>query len=157
GGVEVDPVLLPGDVAMDVVVGRHAAGEEVLLERPAVAAVELGGDIRIPVLADQLAEQRAIELGRVHVLHALGPAPLPMLDQVTEQLAAPADAALEEREAQIGEAPSHAPEEERLGDVVAGRGEVTDVVEGEVGRAVALAVGAAAGMEGRRDAELAAL
>src|SRR4029077_5981201 len=76
---------------------------------------------------------------------------------VTEQLAAPADAALEEREAQIGEAPGHAAEEERLGDVVAGRGEVTDVVEGEVRRAVALAVGAAASMEGRPDAELAAL
>jgi hypothetical protein len=41
-----------------------------------------------------------------------------------------ADAALEEREAQIGEAPGHAAEEQRLGDVVAGRGEVTDVVEG---------------------------
>jgi len=80
-----------------------------------------------------------------------------MLDQVTEQLAAPADAALEERKAQVGEAPGHAAEEQRLGDVVAGRGEVTDVVEGEVGRAVALAIGAAAGMEGRRDAELAAL
>src|SRR2546430_11288713 len=79
-----------------------------------------------------------------------------MLDQVTEQLAAPADAALEEREAQVGEAPGHAAEEQRLGDVVAGRGEVTDVIEGEVGRAVALAIGAAAGMEGRRDAELAA-
>src|SRR4029077_12176266 len=76
---------------------------------------------------------------------------------VTEQLAAPAHAALEEREAQIGEAPGHAAEEQRLGDVVAGRGEVTDVVEGEVGRAVALAIGAAAGMEGRGDAELAAL
>src|SRR5262249_27238515 len=87
----------------------------------------------------------------------LGAAPLPVLDQVTEQLAAPADAALEEREAQIGEAPGHAAEEQRLGDVVAGRGEVTDVVEGEVRRAVALAIGAAAGMEGRRDAELAAL
>ena len=80
-----------------------------------------------------------------------------MLDQVAEQLAAPADAAFEEGEAQIGEAPGHAAEEQRLGDVVAGRGEVTDMVEGEVGRAVALAIGAAAGMEGRRDAELAAL
>src|SRR6185503_543485 len=73
------------------------------------------------------------------------------------QLAAPADTALEEREAQIGEAPGHATEEQRLGDIVAGIGEVTDVVEGEVGRAVALAIGAAAGMEGRRDTELAAL
>src|SRR5262249_59853482 len=100
---------------------------------------------------------RGIELGRVQVRHALGALPLPVLDQVTEQLAAPADAALEEREAQVGEAPGHAAEEQRLGDVVARRGEVTDVIEGEVGRTVALAVGAAAGMECRRDAELAAL
>src|SRR5262249_10908815 len=99
----------------------------------------------------------AIELGRVHVLQALGATPLPMLDQVAEQLAAPADAALEKREAQIGEAPGHAAEEQRLGDVVAGRGEVADVIEGKVGRAVALAIGAAAGMEGRGDAELTAL
>ena len=39
-GVEVDPVLLLRDVAVDVVVGRHPAGEEVPLERPAVAPVE---------------------------------------------------------------------------------------------------------------------
>src|SRR3989442_5080294 len=156
-GIEVDPVLLLGDVAADVVVGRHPAGEEVLLERPAVALVELGGDVGVAVLVDQLAQQPAIEPGRVHVRHALGAAPLPVLDQVAEQLAAPADAALEEREAQIGEAPGHAAEEQRLSDVVTGRGEVADVVESEVGRAVALAIGAAASMEGRRDTKLAAL
>src|SRR5207245_3010291 len=125
--------------------------EELLFERPALAPVGLGGDIGVAVLVDQLTQQRAIELGRVHVRHALGAAPLPMLDQVTEELAAPADAALEEREAQIGEAPGHAAEEQRLSDVVTGRGEVADVVESEVGRAVALAIGAAASMESRRE------
>src|SRR5215470_17482962 len=156
-GVEVEPVLLLGDVAVDVVVGRHPAGKEVLLERPAVASVELGGDIAVPVLADQLAQQRTIELGRVHVLHAFGAAPLPVLDQVAEELAAPADATLEEREAEVREPPGHPTEEKRLGHVVAGVGEVADVVEREVGWAVAFAVGAAACMEGRGDAELAAL
>ena len=48
------------------------------------------------------------------------------------------------------------PRNKRLRDVMPGRGEMADMVEGEVGRAVALAVAAAAGMEGRRDAELAA-
>ena len=80
-----------------------------------------------------------------------------MLDEIAEELATPADAPLEEREAQVREPPGHAAEEQRLGHVVAGVGEVADVVEREVGRAIALAVGAAAGMEGRRDAELAAL
>src|SRR5262249_9939709 len=127
-----------------------------LFERPAIALVELGDDISVAVLDDQLAQQRTVELGRVHVLHALGAAPLPMLDQIAEQLAAPADAAFEEGIPQIGEAPGHAAEEQRLGDVVTGVGEMTDVIEGEVRRAVAFAVGAAAGMEGRRDAELAA-
>src|SRR5262245_57135309 len=147
-GVEVEPVLLLGDVTVDVVVGRHPAGEEVLFERPAIAAVELGGDVGVAVLADQLAQQRAIELGRIHVRQALSAAPLPMLDQVTEQLAAPTDAALEEREAQVGKAPGYAAEEQRLGDAVACRGEVTDVIEGEVRRAVTLAIRAAACMEG---------
>src|SRR5256886_17132484 len=34
---------------------------------PIFALVELGGDIGVAVLVDQLAQQRAIELGRVHV------------------------------------------------------------------------------------------
>src|SRR5262245_47162013 len=79
-----------------------------------------------------------------------------MLDQIAEELAAPADAAFEEGETQIGEAPGHAAEKQSLGDVMAGRGKMTDMVEGEVRRAVALAIGAATGMEGRRNAELAA-
>src|SRR5439155_16084258 len=87
----------------------------------------------------------------------LRPAPLPVLDQIAEQLAAPADAAFEEREAQVRKASRHAAEEQGLRHAVAGRGEMTDVVEREVGRAVAFAVGAAAGMERRRDPEVATL
>src|SRR5215469_11352401 len=79
-----------------------------------------------------------------------------MFDEIAEQLTAPPDAAFEERETQIREAPRHAAEEQRLGDIVAGCREVADMVEGEVRRAHALAVTAAAGVEGRGDAELAA-
>src|SRR5438046_10102917 len=79
-----------------------------------------------------------------------------MLDQIGKKLAAPADAALQKAKAQIGEAPGDAAEEEALGDGVAGRGEMADMVEGEVRRVVAQPETAAAGMEGRGDPELAA-
>src|SRR6185503_3499024 len=79
-----------------------------------------------------------------------------MLHQVGEQLAAPADPAFEEPKAQIGEAPGHAAEEETLGDGVSGRREMADMVEGKVRRVVAQPKAAAAGVEGRGDAELAA-
>ena len=79
-----------------------------------------------------------------------------MLDQIGEQLAAPADPAFEKAEAQIGEAPRHAAEEQGLGDGMAGGGEMADMVEGEVRRRIAQAEAAAAGVEGRRDLQLAA-
>src|SRR6185437_15051258 len=69
---------------------------------------------------------------------------------------APADAAFEKGKTQIGEAPRHAAEEQGLGDIVPGRREMADMVEGEIGRAVALAVAAPAGMEGRGDPQFAA-
>ncbi len=76
-----------------------------------------------------------------------------MLDQIGEQLAAPADAAFEEAEPQLGEAPGHAAEEQPLGDGVAGRREMADMVEGEVAWVVAQTKAAPAGVEGRRNAE----
>ena len=79
-----------------------------------------------------------------------------MFDQVGEELAAPADPAFEEAEPQIRETPGDAAEEEALGDRVAGGGEVADMVEREVARVVAQAKAAPAGVEGRRNAELAA-
>src|SRR5438309_7919265 len=79
-----------------------------------------------------------------------------MLEQIGEQLAAPADAAFQKAEAQIGEAPRHAAEEQPLGDGVPGRREMADMVEGEVARVVAQSEAAAAGMEGRRHLQLAA-
>src|SRR5207248_2682129 len=83
-------------------------------------------------------------------------AALPMFHEVGEQLAAPADAAFEEAEPQIRETPGDAAEEEALGDGMAGGGEVADMVEREVARVVAQAKAAPAGVEGRRNAELAA-
>ena len=50
-----------------------------------------------------------------------------MLDQIAKQLAGPADAAFEEREAQFREAPGDAAEEDRLGGRMPGCSEMTDV------------------------------
>src|SRR5262249_26834032 len=81
---------------------------------------------------------------------------LPMLDQVAEQLGAPADPAFEERKAQIREAPGDAAEEQTLRHRVPGGGEMADMIEGEVGGVVAQPEAAAAGVEGWRDLQLAA-
>src|SRR5438105_11762683 len=79
-----------------------------------------------------------------------------MLEQIGEQLTAPADAAFQKAEAQIGEAPGHAAEEQALSDGMPGRREMADMVEGEVRRVVAQTEAAAAGVKGRRDTKLAA-
>ena len=66
----------------------------------------------------------------------------------------PADAALEEREAKLGEAARDAAENERAADRLAGRREVADVVVHVVDGRAAAAPAHAARVEGRRDAEL---
>ena len=156
--IEIEPILLAGDLARCViVVDRDPAIDRVLLAGgPAVAPVELSGDVGIAVLVDVFAQQGAVELVGVHVGEALGAAPLPMLDQIGEQLAAPADPAFEKAEAQLREAPGDAAEEQGLGDRMAGGGEMADMVEGEIRRRVALAIAAAAGVKGRGDLQFAA-
>src|SRR5689334_25406407 len=77
-----------------------------------------------------------------------------MLDQIAEQLSGPADAAFEEGEAQLGEAPGDAAEEDRLRNRMAGCGEMADMVVDEIRRRVPQALAAGRAMEGRRDAEL---
>src|ERR1700691_6229632 len=77
-----------------------------------------------------------------------------MLDQVAEQLRAPADPTFEESEVELREAPGDAVEEDALGQRVGGGGEMADMVVDEVRRAVAQPLAAGARMEGRRDAEL---
>src|SRR5262245_29650700 len=79
-----------------------------------------------------------------------------MLDQIGEELAAPSDAALEKPEIEVREPPRHAAAEQRLGHGVARGSEMPDMVVGEIAGGVAQAEAAAAGVEGRRDLQLAA-
>jgi hypothetical protein len=139
--VELEPVLLAGDLARGVIVVHRDPAVELVVPRvrPAVAAAQFGADVLIPVFLDQLRQQRAVELFRVHVFEPFLAAPLPVLDQVGEQLAGPAGTAFEETKAQIGEAPRDAAEENGLGHRVPGGSEVADMVEREIARGVAQA------------------
>src|SRR5262249_33153225 len=152
------PVFLAGDVAGGVIVENwDAAGEFVhLAAGPAVAPRQLGGHVVIAVLVDEALEERAVELFRVHIGNTLPAAPLPMLDQIGEDLAPQAAPTFEEGEADTGEAPRRPAEKQRLGDGVPGGGEVADVVEGEVAGRIAQTEPAADGVESRRDTEFAA-
>src|SRR5271169_5376515 len=85
----------------------------------------------------------------MHALQRLGATPLPMLDQIAEQLRSPADAALEKRKPQFREAPGDATQENCLGGGMAGGGEMAEVVVGEIGRRQAQALIAAGAVEGR--------
>src|SRR5205823_6275744 len=128
--IERDPLLIASDLAgcVIVVLGDPAVELVVLRVWPAVAALEFGGDVLIAVFVDQLCKQRAVELLRIHVFETGLAAPLPMLDQIGEELAAPADAALEETEIDIGKAPGDAAEEQALGHGMPGGRKVADVV-----------------------------
>ncbi len=55
-----------------------------------------------------------------------------MADHVRQQIAAPGDTSLQQAEAQLRKALQHAAEDQRLGEDVAGAGEMADMVEGEV-------------------------
>src|SRR5262249_53739188 len=102
-------------------------------------------------------QQLAVELVGVHALQSRCAAPLPMLDEITEELAAPADSAFEESETQLREAPGDATEEDALGDRVAGRREMANMVVDEVARRVAQPLAAGTAVEGRSDLQLGAL
>ena len=91
------------------------------------------------------------------MLERLAVALVPVSDQIGVEHGRPAHATLEEGEVESGKAPRHAAQEERLADRVAGGGEVTDMVVGEVGRRQAQALASEAGVEGGRDAQLDAL
>ena len=67
-------------------------------------------------------------------LQCLGAAPLPMLDQIAEELAGPADTAFEKGELQFRETPGHAAQEDRLGGRMPGCGKMADVAVAEIGR-----------------------
>src|SRR6266550_6952793 len=156
GRVWIDPVLLPGDLARREIVELGAISGQVLGigAGPAVARLQRRGDVVIAVLLDHIHQQLAVELLRLHALQGLRATPLPMLNHIAEKLTAPADAAFEEGEAQFGEAPRYAAEEDRLGDGMAGGREMADMVVDEIRRRVAQPLAACAAVEGRRNAEL---
>src|SRR6185312_7111143 len=158
-GVKLDPVFLPGDLAGGEIVELVAVAGQVLAvgRGVAVTLLERGEDVVVAVLLDEVHQQLAVELLRVHPIERRGAAPFPMLDQVAEKLAAPADAAFEEGEVEAWEAPCDAAEEDALRDRMAGGGEMADVVVDEVGRAVPEALAAGTRMEGGRDPNLQAL
>src|SRR2546428_7132689 len=150
-------ILLRLDLAAEVVVDvLDAAGHGVRIVQPVAAANRLR-DLLAPVLACELEQPRAVELGGMRGLDRLTVALLPVADEVRVEHARPAHAALEEREVQVGEAPRDAAEEESLADGVAGGGAVADVVEAEVRGRVAQQDRAGAVVERRRELQLAAL
>src|SRR5439155_13486517 len=156
---EVADVALAADLAAEVVVEVLEATGQL---RVGVAFEPLapahGLHHRVATVLLRVPEQRReVELVRVRRLDRLPVALLPVADEVRVEHARPADAALEEGEVQVREPARHAAEEEGLRDRVAGRGEVTDVVEAEVRRRVAEQDRARAVVKARRDAELAAL
>src|SRR6516225_3948843 len=89
----------------------------------------------------------------MHALQCPRTAPLPMLDQIAEELAGPADPAFEKGKTQFREAPGDAAEENRLGGRMTGGSEMADMVVGKVGRRQAQALAARGAVEGGCDAQ----
>ena len=114
--VEIEPVLFPRDLARREIVELGAVAGQILRvgARPAVARLERLGDIVVPVFLDHAHQQFAVELFRLHAFERRRAAPLPMFDQIAEQLGGPTDASFEKREAQLREAPGDAAEKDRL-------------------------------------------
>ena len=85
------------------------------------------------VLAHEGLELVPVDAGGVERLEPLGPALLPVVDEVVEQDRGPAHTALEDGEAHVGEAGGHAAHEERLHQAVHALRERPHVVEAVVG------------------------
>src|ERR1700745_1682581 len=98
------------------------------------AVAQRRGDVVIAVFLDEAQQSGAVELVRVHAFQRLGAAALPMLDQIAEELAGPADTAFEESKAQFREASGDAAQEYRLGRRMPGCREMADVAVAEIGR-----------------------
>ena len=105
---------------------------------------------------DQLHQQASVDPGRVEVGHGVDVALLPVADEVGVERHGPGHAALEEGEAQLGEAPGHAAQEQRLGQGVLALGQVADVVVHVVGGRHPAAPPDRARVEGDRHPQLAA-
>src|SRR2546422_7258035 len=150
-------VLLLLDLAAEVIIDvLDAARHGLRLVQPLAAADRLR-HLLAPVLARELEQPRAVELGGMRGLDRLPVALLPVADEVRVEHARPAHAALEEGEVQVREATRDAAEEDPLAHRVTGRGEVADVVEAEVRGRVAQQDRARAVVERGRELQLAAL
>src|SRR5262249_61590553 len=116
GHEEILPVLLLRDLAGGVVVEILEAARQAERVRigPAIAGAQRRDVVLVSVLLGQLLEQGAVERPRVHVLEGLAVALVPVADEVAEQHATPAHAALQEREPELGEAPGDPAEEDSL-------------------------------------------
>src|SRR5512135_591744 len=80
-----------------------------------------------------------------------------MTDQVTVELASPADSALEKSDLERWKTARHASDHQRLADRFASARKMTDMIVGEVRRRYAKAGAAPSAMESRREAQLDAL
>src|SRR5262249_55031517 len=118
-------ILLASDLAGGEIVELVApAGQMRLGVGIPIARPQRLGHIDVAMLEDEVHQELAVELCWVHAFERLGVPPLPMLDQIAEQLGAPAGATLEKGEVELGEARGHPAEKNRLGDGMAGGGEM---------------------------------
>ena len=107
------------------------------------------------VLLEEPPELRGVEVRRLQVLvHERPVALLPVTEEVTVEVARPADAALEEAEVQRGEPLGDAAEEEAAGERVVALREVPEVVADEVRRQAPVGPPHRAAVAGDRDAEV---
>src|SRR5579863_1050285 len=120
-------------------------------------AVEFGRGLLAAVLLEQLAQQLAIEIGRINLRERPGVALFPVADQVAVELTGPANAAFEKGAAQRRKAPRHAANHQRLANCLGRRREMTDMVVGKIRRRHPETRAAAGAVKGRREAQLDAL
>src|SRR5439155_8204781 len=131
-----------------VLVGLAEAGEPL---RQSVDTCRHGGGA---VAAEEVREERPIEVRGVVVLEVLAVSLLPVADDAGVELARPPHTAFEEGEAELREAARHAGEEERAARRLARRREAADVI-GDVARERGPTMPAhRRGMERRRHAQL---
>src|SRR5215469_7583923 len=105
-----------------------------------LGAKPLRGEALGAVLAEEPFEQIDVELGRIEIArHRFGIALFPMLDDVVQEVDRPSDAAFEEGEAQIGEAPGDAAEDQRAAEELRTRGEIAQMIVDIVRRRAAIA------------------
>src|SRR5437764_958897 len=154
-----------GEDVADVLGARDTRGRELVQRRrvlvglaeagkPLRQSVETGRHGGRAVAAEEVREERPVEVRGVVVLEVLAVPLLPVTDDAGIELAGPPHTAFEEGEAQLGEAARHAGEEERAAGRLAGRREAADVV-GDVARERGPAMPAhRRGMERRRHPQL---